>query len=415
MIEQLPHRQTEPMRRQRRPTLTDKMVAALPKKRKRYTVSDPEQRGHYLRIPPSGPNVYAVVARNRYKKQVWHTVGSADLMGIEEARDKARAAIKRIKAGLPPVEAPPTPPKAFKIVAEEWLKRYVKKQKLRTQAEIERCLAKYVYPHWADRDFVGIKRSDVTELLDYIEDEHGSRQADVVLGIVRSIANWFTTRNNDYVSPVVPGMSRVDAKARARKRILDDVELRAVWKQAEASGSFGALIKMLLLTGQRRGAVLRMRWDDISDGVWEIQSEEREKGNAGSLKLPAQALAIINALPRISGNPYVFAAARGDGPLNSFSKAKQAFDEACGVTGWTLHDCRRTARSLMSRAGVSSEHAERALGHVIGGVEGIYDRHAYFEEKANALAKLAALIGTILNPPADDKKVVRMRPAAAKS
>lgn len=381
--------------------MTDKMVAALPKKRKRYTVSDPEQRGHYVRVPPSGPNVYAVVARNRYKKQVWHTVGSADVMGIDEARELSRSAIKRIKAGLPPVEAPPTPPDAFKIVAEDWLKRYVAKEKLRTQAEIQRCLGKYIYPHWADRDFTGIKRSDVSGLLDYVEDEHGSRQADVVLGIVRSIANWFTTRNDDYVSPVVPGMGRDNADARAR--ILDDDELRAVWKQAEANGSFGALIRTLLLTGQRRGAVLRMRWDDIdADGVWEIPIEEREKGNAGALKLPALALDIIKAQPKLHGNPYVFAASRGDGPLNGFSRAKVAFDKRCGVTGWTLHDLRRTSRSLMSRAEVRPDIAERVLGHAIGGVKGVYDRYKYFPQKSDALLRLASLIDTIINPPADN-------------
>ena len=89
-----------------------------------------------------------------------------------------------------------------------------------------------------------------------------------------------------------------------RSRILDDDELREVWKEADSSGSFGALIKTLLLTGQRRGAVLWMRWDDISaDGVWTIASEAREKINAGSLKLPAQVLQIINAQPRLASNP----------------------------------------------------------------------------------------------------------------
>ena len=68
------------------------------------------------------------------------------------------------------------------------------------------------------------------------------------------------------------------------------------------------------------------------------------------------------------------------------------------IPHWTIHDLRRTARSLLSRAGVSSEHAERVLGHVIGGVEGIYDRHSYSQEKAQALRALAGLIDTILNP-----------------
>ena len=66
---------------------------------------------------------------------------------------------------------------------------------------------------------------------------------------------------------------------------------------------------------------------------------------------------------------------------------------------WTLHDLRRTARSLMAKVGVADNIAERVLGHAIGGVEGIYNRHAYFDEKADALARLATLVETILNPP----------------
>lgn len=99
-------------------------------------------------------------------------------------------------------------------------------------------------------------------------------------------------------------------------------------------------------------------------------------------------------------NPHVFAASRGSGPLNGFNKRKAAFDIACAVTGWTLHDLRRTARSLMSRAGVRPDISERVLGHVIAGVEGVYDRHRYDEEKADALGRLANLIDTIVNTPA---------------
>ena len=70
---------------------------------------------------------------------------------------------------------------------------------------------------------------------------------------------------------------------------------------------------------------------------------------------------------------------------------------ASGVAGWRIHDLRRTARSLMSRAGVLSEHAERVLGHAIGGVEGVYDRHRYDTEKAAVLTKLAHLIEQIVD------------------
>ena len=90
---------------------------------------------------------------------------------------------------------------------------------------------------------------------------------------------------------------------------------------------------------------------------------------------------------------------RGDGPFRGFSQAKARFDAKLpGVAPWVIHDLRRTARSLMSRAGVSSEHAERVMGHAIVGVEGVYDRHSYRDEKADALGRLATLIDGIVSP-----------------
>src|SRR5262249_37095253 len=145
-----------------------------------------------------------------------------------------------------------------------------------------------------------------------------------------------------------------------------------------------------------------MRWQDISpDGTWTIPVEAREKGTAGELALPPAALDIIRAQPHLGENPYVLAG-RGNGHINGYSKAKRQFDAKLpDMAQWQMHDLRRTARSLLSRAGVSSEHAERVMGHAIGGVEGVYDRHSYRDEKADALARLAALIDGIVNPRAN--------------
>ena len=399
---------SQPSRRQRRRTLTDKQVAAFPRRRRRYIVSDPEQRGLYLRIPPEGPVVFVSVARDGYAKQIWTTLGTADVLKIEGAREKARETIKRIKAGLPAVEPPKPKPDAFKSVAENWLKRHVIAKRLRTRGEIERVLEKYVYPLWGNRAFTSLRRSDIAALLDHVEDHHGARQADYVLAVVRQISNWYSTRHDDYLSPFTRGMRR--AAPNKRERILDDSEIRAAWKAAEGAGAFGAIVRLLLLTGQRRDSVTSMRLADLDGDVWHMPVEERAKGVGGDLKLPLVALDIIKAQPRFASSPYVFAGRNGE-PLNGFSKSKARFDEACGVRNWVLHDCRRSARSLMSRAGVSSEHAERVMGHVIPGVEGVYDRHAYFDEKAIALAKLAALIERIVHPPEGDV-VVPLRPVA---
>jgi integrase len=378
-----------------RKTLTDKRVAALKPRANRYAFPDPEMRGHYVRVHPSGARSFVAVSRDAFGKQVWANIGAADVLSIDEAREKARAAIKRIKAGLPAIEPPAAKPDSFKAVAENWLKRHVAAKQLRSEREIRRSLEMYVYPRWAERDFIGIKRSDVAALLDHIEDEHGSRMADLVLAFVRSIANWFASRDDDYVSPFVRGMRR--HQNGARSRILNDDELRAIWRAAEANGDFGALIRLLLLTGQRREKVATMKWADVTDGVWTIATAEREKGNAGSLALPAQALAIIEAQPRLGDNPYVFAG-RSLGCRN-FSQSKTPFDAKLPkMPRWTLHDLRRTARSLLSRAGVRPDISERVLGHAIQGVEGIYDRHRYDAEKAAALAKLAVLVDSIVNP-----------------
>jgi integrase len=93
----------------------------------------------------------------------------------------------------------------------------------------------------------------------------------------------------------------------------------------------------------------------------------------------------------------------------SFARLKCEIDEASGVRGWRLHDLRRTARSLMSRAGVNSDHAERCLGHVIGGIRGTYDRHEFYVEKKHALESLAAQIERVLDP---QDNVVEMRDRA---
>jgi integrase len=386
--------------RQRRRNLTDTMLAGLKRKPKRYIITDPEMRGHYVRVPTQGPMVFAAVARDPYGKQIWATIGSATELKIDDARERAREAIRRIKDGKPAIEPPKPKPESVVEVAANWLRRHVEKNKLRTSDEIKRVLDRYVLPYWAERNFVDLRRSDVAALLDAIEDKHGARQADVVLATLRSIAGWVQSRDDDYIPPFTRGMRRVSQQQHARARILTDDELRRIWQAAGEIEQIGPLVRLLLLTAQRREKLLTLRWEDVdANGVWTIRTEEREKGNPGSLQLPKIAQELIQAQPRFAGNPHVFPGP-GSGAWLVTSKLKHQLDTAAGVTNWRLHDLRRTARSLMSRAGIQSEHAERVLGHAIRGVEGIYNRHSYDAEKADALRKLAALIERIVTPPA---------------
>jgi integrase len=296
---------------------------------------------------------------------------------------------------------------SFKEVAEAWLKRHVAAMGLLSDFEYERMLGKYVYPQWGARPFTTIRRGEVNALLDRLQDKHGKSQADAVLSVIRGIMRWFAAnRDENYISPIVEGMQRDKRtlKERSRTRTLREEEIRALWNACtEMQTTFGALVKVLLLTAQRQAKVATMRWQDIDEhGVWTVPKTPREKGHIGKVQLPPLALGIIRAQPRVSA--YVFTS-RG-GPFSGFSQGTAALNRklkhAMQDDDWTLHDLRRTARTLMAKAGVQREDAERTLGHVMGGVEDIYNRFDYFKAKTLALQALANAVERILNPPPDN-------------
>ena len=153
--------------------------------------------------------------------------------------------------------------------------------------------------------------------------------------------------------PIIRGMRRAELVQRARRRTLDDDEIRTIWQAAE--GRFGGIVKLLLLTGQRREKVSGMRWDDLDlhAGTWTVRAEAREKGTAGVLQLPQAAWDVISAQPMVGNSSYVFAG-NGAGHYKGYGRAKQDLDaRAPHIAPWRLHDLRTTARSLMSRAGIS--------------------------------------------------------------
>ena len=376
--------------------LTDRGVAALKPRARRYAHPDPQLSGHVIRVQPTGSKSFVAVTDHSNGKQHWVTIGSAAVLGIEQARDRARTIIDRVRRGLPAIEPQG---ETFGAVVELWRRRHVEANGLRSAAQINRLLNVHVLPTWRDRPLVGIRRSDIAALLDKIEDAHGARQADLVLTIVRAILNWYATRQDDYSPPIARGMRRQSTHAQARAQLLDDEEIRAIWAAGRGT-TFSSVVRMCLLTAQRSRKISSMRWVDYAEGIWTVPTAAREKDAGGVLVLPAAARAIVAAQPRLASNPHVFASVRGNGPYCGFSAGKAAFDAKlpAGMAPWTIHDLRRTARSLMARAGVPSEHAERTLGHAIAGVAGVYDRHSYAAEKGAALAKLANLIDDIVHP-----------------
>jgi integrase len=198
-------------------------------------------------------------------------------------------------------------------------------------------------------------------------------------------------------------MARTKAHERAGTRILSDGEIRILWPVVEHRGTFGSVVKVLLLTGQRRFEVAHMAWTELDgNGAWTIPAERYKTKRAHFVPLSRAALDIVESQPRTSALVFPSAA---NTKFSGFARHKAALDRKVAernndepLAPWRLHDLRRTARSLMARAGVPDGVAERVLGHVVPGVRGVYDRHSYADEKRDALEKLAAMIEHILKP-----------------
>ena len=262
-------------------------------------------------------------------------------------------------------------------------------------------------PRIGAKSIYDVTRLDVVELLDACEDTAGPVMADRTLAMLRKAFRWWAARDDQFSPPIVPGMARTKPKERARSRVLSDQEIRDLWRALDTgkvSRPFAAFVRALLLTCQRRDEVSRMAWQEIDGDIWEIPAERYKTGQPNAVPLTKAVRELIGE-PKKAG--FVFTT-DGAHSISGYSKAKRVLDAAITelrkaekrepMPGWRLHDLRRSGRSLMSRAGVPTDHAERVLGHVIGGMRHTYDRHAYEAEKKSALERLAALVGEILNP-----------------
>ena len=392
--------------------LTDISIRNLKPTAVRREIPDVGARGLYVVVQPSGVKSFAVRYRYGGKPRKLTLTGGISLAA---ARKAAGDALFEVDRGRDPSAAKRQAKQAqrvaventFRAIAEEYLKR--EGSRLRSADWRRRVLHRLVYKTLGEHPIGEIRRSEIVRLLDKIDagelkDDDGDKikggpvMADRTLAVIRKIMNWHATRSDDFRSPIVRGMARVKAKERARERTLTDDELQAVWKAAAATeGPFGAYVQFVLLTASRRNEVADMERSELSEADWTLPAS-RNKTKVDLVRpLSEAALEVLARAPRLADCRFVFST-DGKNPISGFSRFKKRFDKVCGVTGWTLHDLRRTARSLMSRAGVNSDHAERCLGHVITGVRGTYDRHEYHAEKQQAFEALAAQIERILNP-----------------
>ena len=398
--------------------LTDLAVAkAKPPITGRAEIWDAALPGFGLRISEKGHKSWVVMyrlgGRAAPKRRV--TLGSYPALSLAKARERARDIFAQVSDGDDPAASAAIPepiatPK-FEAIAEEFIRRYAK-PKNRGWRRQEADIAREFTPHWGTKPITGIARRDVLDVLDRISDRASPMRANRYLALIRKVFTWCLERGileNSPAANIKPPGREV-----ARDRVLSDDEIRSMWLCCDEVGHpFGAILKLLLITGQRREEVGQMRWADLDleKGSWTIPRERSKNGVANEMPLSSLALSIINALPRFEGEALVFPARNGSGQAASgYSKAKRRLDrlmvqrrvadEIPAVPEWWLHDLRRTAASGMARLGVPPHVIERVLNHISGsqsGVAGIYNRYGYLPEKRHALEDWATEVEKIVS------------------
>ena len=365
--------------------------------------------GLYLVVQPSNLKSWAM--RCRFNgKSIKLTLGRWPTMTLAAAREATTTAQRELERGNNPAKArqdakikvATSVPNTVARIAKEYMQR--EGHRLRTADQRESALRRLVLPVIGERLIETIERSDIIRLLDQIEDRNGSRAAHAVLSLLRRIFHWHELRTDRFRSPIISGMGRISEQERARSRVLDDDELRAVWNTtANPLDPFRMLVRFLLLTAARRSEAAGMRWSEVDadDHIWTLPASRSKTKTEIVRPLSKAALALIEQMPQIGSCEYIFSG-NGVAAFSNFSRPKAALDVASGVSGYRLHDLRRTARSLLSRAGITADIAERCLGHAIGGVRGVYDRHRYVSEMQRAFEALSAEIERIVHPPSGE-------------
>ena len=389
--------------------LTARTIETIKPSTGRKEIADRHLPGLYLVLQPSGAKSWAVRYRSAGRTRK-HTLGAYPAIDLKTARQLASQALRAVAEGRDPgrekararIEAPDT----VAAVARQFVEIYCRrKNRSNTIDAAERLLRLHILPRCGKRLARDITRRDVIELLDGIVESERPITANRALALVRKLFSWAVERDIITASPCV-GV-RPPAPETPRDRTLNDTELLAVWLAAEKiGGPFAALIKLLMLTGQRRDEVARMEWGeiDLEARLWRLPAARSKNGKPHDVPLSAQVMGILQSLPRFTGGEYALTTDGGRTASSNYGKGKQRLDTRLPpeFAPWRLHDLRRSVASGMARIGILLPTIEKVLNHSSGsfaGIVGVYQRHDFAEEKRRALEAWARHVAALASAP----------------
>jgi integrase len=373
---------------------TRQSVAAVkPQPGKPYIiVFDEGLPGFGLKVSEGGSRQWIVQYRAAGKSKR-ETLGRVDAIPLDDARKRARETLARVQLGSDPhaekKEARARAAITFERVADRFLAHKKASLKPRSYEEVER----HIRRHWAPLNPAPvhkIQRADVAARLGEIAQEHGRFASNRARASLSSLFSWAMGEGIADMNPVI-GTNKA-AEEVSRDHVISDPELAAIWRACR-DDDHGRIVRLLMLTAQRRDEVGSLAWGelDTAAGLWTIPKQRTKNGLTHDVPLSAPALTILKSMARREGRALVFG--DGEGGFQGWSKAKAAldrriFDAGDEVRPWRLHDLRRTAATRMGDLGALPHVIEAVLNHVSGhraGVAGVYNRAAYNKEKREAL------------------------------
>jgi integrase len=371
---------------------------------KRTIYWDAGLAGFGLIVQPSGHRSFCIQYRDEQGQDRRPVIDGR--LPLAEARKQALEMLAARSRGVDPVKerrkAAEHAAGTLRAIAEVYFAREGRGLAPRSVAHRRSAFERLVYPAIGHLPVGDIGKARLTALLDDITDNAGPAMAKQVQTYLMRVLRWHADRVDDYSPPFMkrrPG-------GKSRDRVLDDAEIRALWRATEPPHPYHSLLRVLLLTAARRNEAARMTRSEIAGTDWILPGARHKTGNECIRPLSKAAQRVLANIPRL-GDKWVFTT-NGRVPLNGFPNLKKAFDRRSGIAApWRVHDLRRTARSLMSRARVPNDFAEMCLGHELAGVRGVYDRWGYHHEKAEAFEKLAALVEHIAARPRQNVVPIR--------
>ncbi len=405
--------------------MTEPGIAKMAKapKGKRVEKFDSGADGLALRITDRGAKTWCISYHfpddQGRPKHHRYTIGPWPAIGLTQAREEARKVKAQAKAGIDPrivragdqtaarAEVQAEARRTFQAIAENYIKREC--SRLKRGREYEAAIRRELLPAWGARPIANLRRLHLIELTDALLDAGKPSAAYRIFEIAKRILNWAVERGEIEASPFATMKS--PAPKILRDRVLKPDEIKLVWEAWGAMNyPFGPLGKLLLLTAQRLNEVAQMQWPEIdrNNALWVIAAGRTKSGRETEVPLSSLALEILDDLPRFTDGDYVFTTTSGQRPVNGFSRMKTRSDNLSSVTGWRLHDLRRTARTGLAELGVPEIIAEMVMNHAPRGtLTKIYNRQEYSAEKRGALERWSSRLREITEPPPEN--VVRLK------